>query len=104
MPTTLPTGGLPLDRRPQVVGVVALEEPLAQRVERLPARHRVAGLEPRVPLRAQLLQLTLVLVPFPVDRLTRGGQAVAQVRGGRASLALFPDFVELFVQGEHFLE
>src|SRR2546423_12972410 len=87
MPTTLPMTArcrLPaagqardfaLDGREQIVDVVALEQPLAQRVERRSLLRGRGGRpfdsaqgELAVPARAQLLQLLLVLVAPGVDR------------------------------------
>src|SRR5688572_16942855 len=67
---SLQAGGLAIDGGEQVVDVVALEQPLAKRLER-----RAAFLGRRlllaVPPRRQFAELLLVLLALAVDRLPR---------------------------------
>src|SRR4051812_28131031 len=64
-------GGFTLDRRQEVADVIALEHPLAQCIQNaapLALRGAVA-LEQRIPLRRELVELLLVLLPLRFDRL-----------------------------------
>src|SRR5437660_12884046 len=107
MPTTLPMRNrrhLALDRREQVVDVVALEQTLAQRIERraLVLGGRILPLdsargELRVPTRAQLLQLPLVLLALGLDGRARLLEARAQPFRIGARLAQVANLVQLLV-------
>src|SRR4051812_41182480 len=99
-------GGFALDGRQQVVDVIALEHPLAKRVQN-PATLGLGGavaLEQRIPLRRELVELLLVLQPLRFDRLARPLQAIQPLFLRRAALAQLADLVEFLVQREHFLE
>src|SRR5204863_9712369 len=87
----------------QVVDVVALEQPLAQRVER---RALLAGGRAvlAVPPRAQLLKLPLVLLALRVDGRARLLEPGAQLPGIRSPFAQLANLVELLVERKHFLE
>src|ERR1051325_11624094 len=100
MPTTLPMrGSLALDRRQQIRDVVALEQELAQRLERgAPLIDRRARLT--VPLLARRRQPMLVLVALRFDRLARRGEAGGKRRRVGARLAQVANLVELLVQRE----
>src|ERR1044071_7766287 len=123
MPTTLPmtsrcrlpaagqARALALDGREQVVDVVALEQPFAQRLERraLVRRRRLLPFDfaqgkLAVPARAQLLQLTLVLVALGVDGRPGFLEPRAQRVRIRSRLAQRANLVELLVQREDLLE
>src|SRR5262245_39777833 len=88
---------LPFDAREEVVDVVALEDPLAQRLQHLALlrRRRIRG--QRVPPRREVRQLSLVGRALRLDRRPRTRQPRLQSirRGARG--ALLADLVELFV-------
>ena len=95
---------LAIDGREQVVDVVALEQPLAQRVERralLGGGRRSPG---RPTARSAPASCALVLLALRVDRLARRVEPRAQRRRIGARLAQLANLVELLVQREHFLE
>ena len=92
--------------RQQVVDVVALEHPLAQRAQHRPrARSSAAAVDERVPLRRQRLQLLFVLLALVLRSAARRAAAAARHSSAGAPLvAQVADLVELLVQREHFLE
>ena len=115
MPTTLPmTWGSRLglqalrfafDRRQQVVDVVALEQPLAQRLERGAPRRRRSSPSCASHRALSSCELALVLVALALDRRARRRQPRRERRAiGTARFAQLANLVELLVEREHLLE
>src|SRR5687767_12503181 len=105
MPTTLPIRQrrLALDRRDQIADVGALQQLLAERVQRgAPLRGGCAFLP--IPLLAQLLDAPLVFLALALDWRPGGGKSRGKRRGVAASLTLFANLVELLVQRKHLFE
>ena len=96
--------GLAIDRGEQVVDVVALQQTLAQCVERRTSLCGAPISELLIPTRAQRFHFTLVFLALQVDRLARRFEALPQRCGIAARLTRLTNLVELFVQLEHFLE
>jgi len=92
--------GLALDRGEQVGDVIALEQQLAQRLERR-ALLGYAGRGLAVPPGAGFGQGAFVLVALGFDGLARGHEPRRERRGIRASVPGLADLVELLVQREY---
>src|SRR5580765_2436776 len=104
-PRSRSRGDLPLDPGEQVADVVALEHALAQRFEHgTPIRGGRVAIDEGVPLRRQRRELRFVRRLLRVDGPAGSFEPRLQLIGRRPRRAHRPDFVELLVEGEHFLE
>ena len=95
---------LPLDPGEQVVDVVALEQPIAQRLEhRRGARSPVASTSASQRADSSC-SCASCSTPLGFDRLARALEPALPLFRRRAAGAQLADLVELLVQREHFLE
>src|SRR5688500_4405410 len=94
---------LPFHGGQQIIDVVALQQALAQRLERRPLLRRGSVLL-RIPAVDQLLQAALVLLTLPVDRLSRRIEPGAQAGRIAAAVAELANLVEFLVQRKDLLE